>query len=107
MQTQLLSKGQLKNKQPIMNIREIKLALTARLMNIRSGNYLLTIQEFMQNFAEQVGAFIGSQVLNNGILDNEHSIQTLALQYENCTLNIDLVQHNATNNQYVNRFELF
>lgn len=89
-----------------MNIREIKLALTAGLMNLHSGNYLKTIQDLMQNFAEQVGAFLGLQVLNNSNLDSEHSIQTLALQYENCILNIDLVQNNTTNNQYVNRFEL-
>lgn len=89
-----------------MNIREIKLALTVRLMNLKSGNYLNIIQDLMQNFVEQVGAFIGVQILNDGFLDNKHSIQTVALQYENCTLNVDLIQNNSTNTQYVNRFEL-
>ena len=105
MQTQLLLKGQLQ-KQNIMNIREIKLALTVGLMNLNSNNYLNTIQDLMQNFVEQVGSFLGLQVLNDGFLDSRHSIQTLALQYENCTLNIDLIQNNTTNTQYVNRFEL-
>jgi len=89
-----------------MNIREIKLALTVGLMNLKSGNSLKTIQELMQNFVEQVGVFLGAQVLKNGFLDQERSIQTLALQYENCTLSIDLIQNNSTNTQYVNRFEL-
>ena len=89
-----------------MNIREIKLALTVGLMNLDSGNYLGTIQELMQNFADQVGAFIGQYVINNATLDKQHSLSTLALQYENCTLNIDLVRNNTTNNQYVNRFEV-
>lgn len=88
-----------------MNIREIKLAITVGLMN--SGNYLNTIQDLMQHLAEQVGAFIGQQVVSNTMLDREHSIQTLALQYENCTLNIDLVQNNTTHDQFVNRFEIY
>ena len=88
-----------------MNIREIKLAITVGLMN--SGNYLKTIQELMQRLAAEVGAFIGQQVVHNATLDQEHSIQTLALQYENCTLNIDLIQNNTTQLQYVNRFDVY
>lgn len=89
-----------------MNIREIKLALTVGLMNLKSGNSLNTIKDLMQNFVEQVGALLGVQVLNDSFLDNQHSIQRLALQYENCTLSIDLIQNNSTNTQHVNRFEL-
>ncbi len=88
-----------------MNIREIKLAITVGLMN--SGNYLNTIQDLMQRLTEQVGAFIGQHVVHNATLDQEHSIQTLALQYENCTLNIDLIQNNTTQLQYVNRFDVY
>jgi len=89
-----------------MNIREIKLALTVKLMNLQTGHYLTTIQELMQHFAEQVGAFLGLHVLNNSILDQGRSMQTVALQYENCTLNVDLIQDNTTEHQFVNRFEL-
>lgn len=90
-----------------MNIREIKLAITVKLMNLDTGNYLNTIQELMKNFVEQVGAFIGLEVLKDAILDQAHSLQTLTLQYEKCTLNIDLIQNNTTNNQYVNRLDVF
>jgi len=89
-----------------MNIREIKLALTVGLMNLKAGNSLNAIQELMQKFVDQVGVFLGAQVLKDGFLDQQRSIQTLALQYENCTLSIDLIQNNSTNTQYVNRFEL-
>lgn len=88
-----------------MNIREIKLAITVGLMN--SGNYLNTIQDLMQHLTEQVGAFIGQQVLQIVSLDQDRSVQTVALRYENCTLNIDLVQNNTTHDQYVNRFEVY
>jgi len=90
-----------------MNIREIKLAITVKLMNLDTGNYLNTIQELMQSLTEQVGAFLGLQVLKDAILDRDHSLQTLNLQYENCTLNIDLIQNNTTNSQYVNRLDVF
>lgn len=90
-----------------MNIREIKLAITVKLMNLDTGNYLNTIQELMQSFTEQVGAFIGLEVLKDAILNQDHSLKTFALQYENCTLNIDLIQNNTTNSQYVNRLDVF
>ncbi len=88
-----------------MNIREIKLAITVGLMN--SGNYLNIIQELMEHLAAQVGAFIEQHIVHNATLDQEHSIQTLALRYENCTLNIDLIQNSTTQLQYVNRFDVY
>lgn len=91
-----------------MNIRTIKLELTVALMNnLSSNNYLGKIKELMQNFREQVGSFKGQSVLNNTILDSDHSLRTLALQYDNCVLNIDLVTNNTTRNQYINNFDLF
>ena len=90
-----------------MNIRKIKLELTVALMNnLSSGNYLGKIKELMQNFREQVGAFRGQEVLNNTDLDDDHSLSTLALEYDNCIINIDLVTNNTTRNQYLNRFDL-
>lgn len=89
-----------------MNIKTIKLELTVALMNLTSGNYLNKIKDLMQNLKDQVGAFQRQSVLNNTYLDRDHSIETLALEYDNCILNIDLVTNNVTRDQYVNRFEL-
>ena len=90
-----------------MNIRNIKLKLTVELMNdLSSRNYLGKVKALMQNFREQVGAFRGEEELNNETLDNEHSLKSLALEYDNCILNIDLVTNNITRNQFVNRFDL-
>jgi hypothetical protein len=74
--------------------------------NLSSNNYLGGIKELMQKFDEQVGAFKGQYVLNSRDLDRDHSLSTLALKYDNCVLNIDLVTNNTTRNQYVNHFEL-
>jgi len=90
-----------------MNIRTIKLKLTVELMNnLSSSNYLGKVKELMQNFKEQVGAFRGQEELNNTTLDQEHSLRSLALEYDNCILNIDLVTNNTTRNQYINYFDL-
>lgn len=90
-----------------MNIRNIKLELTVALMNnLSSRNYLGKIKILMQNFKEQVGAFKGAEELNNTTLDNEHSLKSLALEYDNCILNIDLVTNSTTRNQFINHFDL-
>lgn len=74
--------------------------------NLSSKNYLGKIKELMHNFKEQVGTFRGTSELNNTDLDKEHSLQSLALEYDNCIVNIDLVTNNKTRNQFVNRFDL-
>ena len=90
-----------------MNIRNIKLELTVELMNnLSSNNYLGKVKELMQKFRAQVGAFRGQEELNNTDLDKEHSLKSLALEYDNCILNIDLVTNNTTRNQFINRFDL-
>ncbi len=90
-----------------MNIRNIKLELTVALMNnLSSGNYLGKVKDLMRGFSNQVGAFRGEEVVNDTDLDNDHSLKTMALEYDNCIVNIDLVTNNTTRMVYVNRFDL-
>ncbi len=90
-----------------MNIRNIKLALTVELMNdLSSRNYLGKVKALMRNFSGQVGAFRGEEELKHTTLNNDHSLKSLVLEYDNCILNIDLVTNNTTRNQFINRFDL-
>jgi len=90
-----------------MNIRNIKLELTVALMNnLSSENYLGEVKDLMQGFQSQVGDFRGEEVVNDTDLDNDHSLKTMALEYDNCIVNIDLVTNNTTRTVYVNRFDL-
>lgn len=90
-----------------MNLKSIKLELTVALMNdFSSNNYVGNIKALMQQFKAQVGAFKGQSILRNTNLDNDHSVSTLALQYDKCVLNIDLVTNNITRNQFVNHFDV-
>lgn len=74
--------------------------------NHSSENYLRKIKESMQSFQEEVGTFRGESELNTTTLDQEHSLRTLALEYDNCIVNVDLVTNNKTRLQFVNHFDL-
>ncbi|MEM1124845.1 MAG: hypothetical protein AAGJ18_30685 [Bacteroidota bacterium] len=90
-----------------MNIRNIKLELTVALMNEPSTiNHVGKVKELMQDFQGQVGNFRGAEIVSDTDLDDDHSLQTMALAYDNCVVNIDLVTNNTTRMVYVNRFDL-
>ncbi len=90
-----------------MNIRQIKLALTVGLLNSQSEhNPLNIVKELMLNFREEVGNFLGLQVIKDAPLSRSHVQQTYALQFERCRLDVDLVSNRQTNSQYVQGFQL-
>ena len=89
-----------------MNTRKIKLALTAGLINKNTdGNALHAVQSLMNNFGDEAGHFLGLRALGSGKLGNAVR-ERYALNYENCTLNVDLVCHPQLNRQTVQRFQL-
>jgi hypothetical protein len=90
-----------------MNIRQIKLDLTVKMMNLgNSSNILQSITETMSNFKEEVGAFIDTVLTGDMGLDQYLVKRTYAVRFENCTLSIDLVENQKTHIQYVNGFSL-
>ena len=90
-----------------MNLRKVKLDLTVKLLNQHSDHNLLdTITELMQGFREDVGNFLGFRMLNNAGIDETFEQQTYALQFERCTLNVDLITHKSSRSQYLKRFSL-
>ncbi len=89
-----------------MNNRKIKLALTVGLVNSESESNVLTfIKDLMLSFKE-VGAYIGSQILGHIRLNPSHVKQTYSIQFENCTLNVDLVSNPVTQSEYVQGFQI-
>ncbi len=84
----------------------MKLELTVKLLNSGMRENLLSfIQELMQGFKE-AGNFLGLSLKDNSELNPSHIKQTYAIQFENCTLDVDLVSNAATRNQYVQGFQL-
>ena len=90
-----------------MNNRKIKLALTVGLVNTdaQQGNAISFIKDLMLSFKE-VGAYIGSKILDNLRLNPSHVKETYEIQFENCTLDVELVSNPLTKAQYVQGFQI-
>jgi hypothetical protein len=89
-----------------MNIRKIKLALTVGLMNLDAqGNALQAVREVISDFKE-AGAFLDLRKLKAANLNTSHVSETYALQFENCTVALDVVSNPNTRSQFVQSFRL-
>jgi hypothetical protein len=88
-----------------MNTRKMKLALTAGLINQHtSGNALQAVKDLMNNFADEAGRFLGlsrERAIKLGAQTVQH---TVALRYEHCTLQVDLISH--PHRQTIQQFRL-
>lgn len=83
------------------------MALTVGLVKNRETNHSLqTLKDLMSNFREDVGAFLGWQQVGQQTLNANHVQQRYALQFERCTLNVDLVANSRTHTQVVRSFNL-
>lgn len=84
-----------------MNIRKIKLAITVGLMNLDpQGNALQLVRDLVTELKE-AGSFLGlSRVRANDISE------TYALQFERCTIALDLVSNPKTQSHSVQGFRL-
>ena len=90
-----------------MNIKKIKMALTIGLMkNADSANLIQTLKDMMQNFREEIGTFLGQQELAIRSLNANHVQHSYAIQFERCTLNVDLINNPHTNVQVVKSFNV-
>lgn len=90
-----------------MNIKKIKMALTIGLMKNRDSNQSLqALKELMNSFGGEVGNFLGLQKLDQELLNANHVQQRYALQFERCTLSVDLVANPKTKTQVVKSFHL-
>jgi hypothetical protein len=91
-----------------MNVRKkVNLALTVGLLNSNGQqNALQAVKELMSGFKDEVGAFLGLSRINNARLNQNHVKETYAIQFENCTLDVDLVFNPFTQTQVVQGFHL-
>lgn len=90
-----------------MNIRKIKMALTAGLINRNAAaNPLAAIKDLMNNLADDAGRFLGLNNTSNSPLGNDATRETFVLRYENCTLDVELVSNPHSNHRTIRRFDL-
>jgi len=90
-----------------MNIQKIKLDLTLNLLNKSfDSNVVDSITTFMASLHDEVGNFVSSQLVRQAGIDKTFEQQTYAIQYENCTLNVDVVYNKNSSYQYLRSFNL-
>lgn len=91
----------------IMNIREIKLALTVDLMNLpENENPIDFALEKLDGLSSQTGHFKGSLESNLSTLNENIELKKLAFEYDNCTLNMDMIKDTVNNEEYLQNFNL-
>lgn len=90
-----------------MNIRKMKLALTVDLMNL-SGSFspVNSLKNSMNRFKDEVGSYVGSKLSDSTILGAGIERKTYALQFENVTLDLDLITNKHSSEQFVKGFNL-
>jgi hypothetical protein len=90
-----------------MNARQIKLALTAGLLNDQpNGNLLQTILEVMSGFAQEAGDFLGlrrNEQAAFGALTHE----SYDLRYERATISLELVSNASQSGAAVRRLRVY
>jgi hypothetical protein len=90
-----------------MDIRKMKLALTVDLMNLSlPQNPLLMAQKVMQKFRSEAGKFKGIFLAEKSAINYSFEVQKAALQFERCTLNLNLVTDVKSQVQYIQGFDL-
>lgn len=89
-----------------MNIRKIKLALTVGLMNLGpTTNILQLVRELLADI-QDTSAFIGFKKMDIAQISRLGTKETYALQYEHCTIALEVVSNQAHAQQLVHGFKL-
>lgn len=83
------------------------MALTVGLIkNRESSQSLQALKELMHSFGGEVGNFLGLQKLDQQLLNANHVQKRYALEFERCTLNVDLIANSKTKTQVIKSFNL-
>lgn len=89
-----------------MDNRKIKLGLSIELLKMQSHSNILKMTKEVMLGWQEVGAFLGFSRGNDIPVSSSSRIEQYALQFENCTLNIDVLANSLSKTQLVQGFQL-
>ncbi|MBR9921314.1 MAG: hypothetical protein GYB31_10785 [Bacteroidetes bacterium] len=89
-----------------MNLRKIKLDLTVALLNNASGSNAQKIAKDRLKGYTEVGKFLQTRVVRKKRYDENFIERSYAIQFEHCTLNLDILSNRKDLYQVVNGFQL-
>jgi len=89
-----------------MNRKQLNLDLTVGLVNqLPKRNSLKTVREIVGR-AEDAGKLISESLVEQQLIGGTWTNQTFSLQYENCTVKVDLISDKKTKSEIVKGFQL-
>lgn len=90
-----------------MNIRNMKLALSVDLINLPSLEApVLWVKNAMNRFSSETGDLTGFLETSAGNIRDGIESKTIELQYEHCTLDLELIRNSSTSKEYIKGFDL-
>ena len=89
-----------------MNFRKVKLALSVGIMNQETGQALKEVEGMMDAFQGEVGKLVDRRVFTKSNLSRSFEQQNFAMQFEHCTLNVELISNLITHTEVINNFSL-
>ena len=89
-----------------MNIRQIKLALSIKLLNMPAGNIMKGILELLYDFESQLGAFVSIDLEKVSALSERQVYQQFILFYEHAVLHIGVVTNPISKTQTLQHFHI-
>lgn len=85
----------------------MKLALTVDLMNLPGElTPIASLQNSLSRFEDETGSYKGCKEIGKSIIGAGVETRTIALQFENLTLDLDLITNEHSNEQVIKGFAL-
>lgn len=89
-----------------MNNRKIKLALTVGLINDPAQDDKLgSVKEIMSGF-DEVGRFVGVSKNQSSTFDQYQQMESFTMQFENCSVDLNMISNSVTHSSYVQGFQI-
>ncbi len=90
-----------------MDIKKIKLALTVDLMNLPdSQNPVNYAKVAMDNYSNEAGGYKSSVETKKSAINEEIEWSSFDIQFEHCTLSLDLIRNRNTKKEFLQSFNL-
>jgi hypothetical protein len=90
-----------------MNLREMKIALTVDLMNLPgSPATIASVQNAVSRNHPEAGMFMGSTESRSTYIGEGLEGKSVALHFENITLDLDLISNSYSDEQVIKGFDL-
>ena len=84
------------------------MALTVDLLNLpKSQSPISFARQAMSNYKDETGGFQGLFETEKSALTDDKELNSFALQFEHCTLSLDLIKDRKTKKEFLKGFNIY